>query len=99
MATDSPESRVLKIVGGGLQKASEETVKKYGEDLLKTILPALLSAVVAGPLAAGAAAAVAATVESVFRQTTATERKLDRLLAAPFKTAARTVQQVLSEEV
>jgi hypothetical protein len=97
MAADPPETRVLKIVSSGLQKASEETVKKYGEDLLKTVLPALVSAAVAGPLAAAAAAAVAATVESVLKQTTATERKLNRLLAAPFRTAAQTVHEVLSE--
>lgn len=97
--TNSAENRVLKIVSDGVQKASEETVKKYGEDLLKTVLPALLSAVIAGPLAAGAAAAVAATVESIFKQTSATERKLDRLLNGPFKTAVTTVREVLSEQV
>jgi hypothetical protein len=97
-ALDDSESAVLRILGDGLQKASEEVVSKYGDRLLQQILPVALSSL-GGPVAAGAAALVAAIVENVFKQTNSTDRKLDKLLAKPFRTATRIIQDVLSEEV
>jgi hypothetical protein len=41
---------------------------------------------------------MAALIGNVFKETTATDRKLDFLLREPFKTATRTVKDVLSEE-
>lgn len=95
---DDSESAVLGILSGGLEKASEEVVSKYGDRLLQQILPLALSPL-GGPVAAGAAAMVAAIVENIFKQTSATDRKLDKLLARPFKTATRIIKDVLSEEV
>ena len=97
-ALDDSESAILRILGDGLQKASEEVVSKYGDRLLQQILPVAVSSL-GGPVAAGAAALVAAIVENVFKQTSSTDRKLDKLLAKPFRTATRIIQDVLSEEV
>ncbi len=98
MTLDDSNSVVLTIVSDGLQKAAEDATAKYGGDLFKQILP-VAAASLAGPLAAGAAAIVSALIESTFKQTGVTDRKLDLLLAQPFKTATRTVREILSEEV
>jgi hypothetical protein len=95
---DDADSTLLRIVSDGLQKAAEEAATKHGEELLKLILPAIAGSL-AGPLASGAAAMMSALIQTVFKETSATDRKLDRMLGEPFKTAARTVEEVLSEEV
>jgi len=98
-AIEDSESAVLKIISFGMANATEEAVKKIGEETITHLLLATIVAPVAGPLAAGAAALLSTIAKELFRETSAIERKLDKVLAQPFKTASRTVTQILSEEV
>jgi len=90
---------VLQIIRLGMAQATEETIKKFGEDTLTQLLLATVAAPIAGPIAAGAAAMLTTLAKGVFRETSAIDRKLNKILAQPFKTASQTVRQVLSEEV
>ena len=94
---EAVNDRVLDIVSEGLQETAQALTANTGEELLRAVLPAV-AGTLAGPLASGAAAMTGAVVKAIFRQTSATERKLNKQLAAPFKTAARTVEDILSEQ-
>jgi len=89
------QSEVLNAVSIGMKEVASEAAKQQGTEMLKLLLPALL----AGPLAAGSAAMVVALIEGIFKETKSTDRKLDKLLGEPFKTARNTLKEILSEEV
>lgn len=95
---DESDDLLLRIVSSGMEKAAEDAASRHGEDILKHLLPAVAGSL-AGPLASGAAAMVSVLIETLFKKTNATDRKLDKMLGEPFKTAVRTVQDILSEEV
>ena len=90
---------VLQIIGQGMSEATVETFKKFGEETLMPLLLNTIAAPIAGPLAAGAAALLATFAKRLFQETNSIERRLNKLLSQPFKTASRTVREVLSEEV
>ena len=93
------ESSVLRIVSKGMHQAAEESTKKLGGELLTKVLPAAIAGQVAGPLAAAIAGIVGAMIDGVFKETSAVERKLNTVLANPFRTAQQTVRSVLEEEI
>src|SRR5438132_10919 len=95
---DESEIAVLKIIGEGMAEATKETIKKFGEETLTHLLWAT-AAPIAGPIAAGAAAMLMTFAKRLLAETNAVERKLNKILSQPFKTASRTVRQILSEEV
>lgn len=81
-----------------LNKTLEAVVDHAGESVGPAILEHLIGAALAEPVSKVIAAVAKVAIGKLFEETSAIEKKLDRLLAEPFESAVTTVQEVLSVE-